>query len=240
MALFGEKYGEIVRMVEVGDGSFSRELCGGTHVQNTAEIGVFRLLSETSSAANVRRIEAVTGPAAVELLRAHDRAAVGAARELRVLPEGLVDEAKSLRAKVKSLEKAATKAAQNGDAAGVDLDALLSAAQSVGSAKVLVTGVSGVGGGALAGLADQLKSKLGDAAVVLAEAGDGKVDLVAAVAPALIERGVKAGEIVKLAAAEVGGGGGGRDNAARAGGRDVAKLEQALEAARTAISAKLS
>ncbi len=240
MALFGEKYGDIVRMVEVGDGSFSRELCGGTHVHNTAEIGVFRILSETSSAANVRRIEALTGPAAVALLRAHDRVAVEAARELRVQPEGLADEARAIRAKVKSLEKAASRAAQNGDAANVDLDSLIAGAESVDSAKVLVTRVTGVGGAALSGLAEQLKSKLGDSAVVLAEAGEGKVDLVAAVAPALIARGVKAGEIVKLAALEVGGGGGGRDNAARAGGRDVAKLEQALGAARAAIGAKLA
>ncbi len=240
MALFSEKYGDIVRMVEIGDGSFSRELCGGTHVHNSAEIGVFRILSETSSAANVRRIEAVTGPAAVALLRAHDRAAVDAARELRVQPAGLAEEARALRAKVKSLEKAASRAAQNGDAPNVDLDALLAGAESVDSAKVLVTSVSGVGGAALSGLAEQLKSKLGDAAVVLAEAGEGKVDLVAAVAPALIARGVKAGEIVKLAAAELGGGGGGRDNAARAGGRDVARLEQALGAARAAIGTQLS
>jgi alanyl-tRNA synthetase len=240
MALFGEKYGDIVRMVEVGDGSFSRELCGGTHVRNSAEIGVLRILSETSSAANVRRIEAVTGPAAVELLRAHDRAAVQAARELRVQPDGLADEARALRARLKGLEKAAAKAAQDGTAAAVDLDVLIARAESLGTAEVLVTSVSGIGGAALAGLAEQLKSRLGDAAVVLAEVGEGKVDLVAAVAPALIERGVKAGEIVKLAAAEVGGGGGGRDNVARAGGRDVAKLEQALGAARAAISAKLS
>jgi alanyl-tRNA synthetase len=240
MALFGEKYGDIVRMVEIGDGSFSRELCGGTHVRNSAEIGVFRLLSETSSAANVRRIEAVTGPAAVALLRAHDRVAVAAARELRILPEGLAEEARSLRVKVKQLEKAASRAAQNGDSPNVDLDALVAAAESMDSAQVLVSTVTGVGGAALAALAEQLRSKLGDAAVVLGEAGDGKVDLVASVAPALIERGVKAGEIVKLAAAEVGGGGGGRDNAARAGGRDVAKLGQALDVARAAIGAKLA
>jgi alanyl-tRNA synthetase len=239
-ALFGEKYGDIVRMVEVGDGAFSRELCGGTHVRNTAEIGVFRLISETSSAANVRRIEALTGPAAVALLREHDRVAVSAARELRVQPAGLVEAAVGLRTKVKALEKAASQAAKIGDTPHVDLEALLAGAESFGELKVLVTTVAGVGGGALAGLAEQLKATLGDAAVVLGEPGEGKVELVAAMAPALIERGVKAGEIVKLAAAEVGGGGGGRDNAARAGGRDVARLDDALGAARAAISAKLS
>jgi alanyl-tRNA synthetase len=239
-ALFGEKYGDIVRMVEIGDGAFSRELCGGTHVHNSAEIGVFRLISETSSAANVRRIEAVTGPAAVALLREHDRAAVDAARELRVQPGGLAEEARSVREQLRQLEKSAAKAAKAGDAPNLDLETLLAHAESFGELKVLVSPVAGVGSGALAGLAEQLKSKLGDAAVVLAEAGEGKVDLVAAVAPALIERGVKAGEIVKLAAAEVGGGGGGRDGAARAGGRDVSKLDAALTVARAAISAKLS
>jgi alanyl-tRNA synthetase len=240
MALFGEKYGDIVRMVEVGDGSFSRELCGGTHVRNTAEIGLFRILAETSSAANVRRIEAVTGPAGVALLRAHDRAAVEAARELRVQPEGLAEEARTLRAKLKSLEKSLKRAGNGAGAVNVDLDGLLAGAETFGELKVLVTSVSDVGAGGLADLAEQLKLKLGDAVVVLAEPGEGKVDLVANVAPALIERGVKAGEIVKLAAAEVGGGGGGRDNVARAGGRDVAKLDAALAAARAAISAKLS
>jgi alanyl-tRNA synthetase len=227
-------------MVEVGDGTFSRELCGGTHVHNTAEIGVFRLISETSSAANVRRIEALTGPAAVALLREHDRVAVSAARELRVQPAGLVEAAVGLRTKVKALEKAASQAATIGDTPHVDLEALLAGAESFGDLKVLVTAVAGIGGAALAGLAEQLRARLGDAAVVLGEPGDGKVELVAAMAPALIERGVKAGEIVKLAAAEVGGGGGGRDNAARAGGRDVTKLDDALTVARAAISAKLT
>ena len=93
MALFGEKYGDVVRMVEVGDGSFSRELCGGTHVRSTAEIGLFKVLSETSSAANVRRIEAVTGPEAVKLMREHDRALSAAAELLRVTPERVPDAA---------------------------------------------------------------------------------------------------------------------------------------------------
>ncbi|HET9074060.1 MAG TPA: alanine--tRNA ligase, partial [Solirubrobacteraceae bacterium] len=234
MALFGEKYGEIVRMVEVGDGSFSRELCGGTHVRNSAEIGVLRILSETSSAANVRRIEAVTGPAAVDLLRAHDRVAVAAARELRIQPEGLVQEAMGLRARVKQLEKAASQAAKGAGAAHVDLDALLAGAETLPGGRMLVTRVTGVGAG-LAELAEQLKSKLGDAVVVLAETGEDKVDLVTAVAPALIARGLKAGALAKAAAAEVGGGGGGRDHAARAGGREVSRLDAALETARAQI-----
>jgi alanyl-tRNA synthetase len=240
MALFGEKYGEIVRMVEVGDGGFSRELCGGTHVRSTAEIGVFRLLAETSSAANVRRIEAVTGPAAVALLRSHDFAAVAAARSLRVLPEGLGDAAASVVARVKELEKAAKKAAGSGG--GAVVESLLASAVGVagGVGSVLVAEVSGVAGGDLRGLAEQLKAKLGDAAVVLGSAADGKVSLVVAVSDSLVARGVRAGEIVRVAAAVVGGGGGGRDTAAQAGGKDVAALPDALAAARGVIESALA
>ena len=106
MALFGEKYGDVVRMVEIGEGEYSRELCGGTHVRSTAEIGVFRILSETSSAANVRRIEAVTGPAAVELLREHDRLLADAASTFAPRPEGVPDAVRALASERRRLEKA--------------------------------------------------------------------------------------------------------------------------------------
>jgi alanyl-tRNA synthetase len=237
MALFGEKYGEIVRMVEVGDGAFSRELCGGTHVRSTAEIGLLAITSETSSAANVRRIEAVTGPVAVSMVREHGRALGEAARTLRVTPTGVPTAVAELRERVKELERALK---AGGAGAGVDVAALASTATDVDGASVLVTTVTGVGGQELLDLADKLKAQLGDAAVVLGAAGDEKVDLVASVAPALVERGVRAGEIVKIAAAAVGGGGGGRDNAARAGGRDVEKLPDAIEAARALIVSALS
>ncbi len=237
MALFGEKYGDIVRMVEVGDGSFSRELCGGTHVRSTAEIGLFKLSSETSSAANVRRIEAITGPAAVALMREHDRELDAAAHSLRVTPSGVPEAVLQLRARVKELEKAI----ESGAGAGaIDEDAIAAQAQQIGGASVVAAIVEGVAGQGLLDLADRLKARLGDAAVVLGAASDDKVDLVAAVAPALVERGVKAGAVVKIAAAVVGGGGGGRDTAARAGGKDVAKLPDAVEAGRAAVEAALA
>jgi alanyl-tRNA synthetase len=237
MALFGEKYGEIVRMVEVGDGSFSRELCGGTHVRSTAEIALIKITSETSSAANVRRIEALTGPAAVELMRAHDRALTTVAETLRVLPAGAPEAVLRLRESARELERK-LKSGSNGQ--GADIDALLAGAVSLDGASVLTAVVDGVDGQSLLDLADRLKARLGDAAIVLGAAADGKVDIVAAVAPALVERGVRAGEVVRVAAAVVGGGGGGRDTAARAGGRDVAKLGDAVEVARTAIEQALS
>jgi alanyl-tRNA synthetase len=237
MALFGEKYGDVVRMVEVGDGSFSRELCGGTHVRTTSEIGLFKITSETSSAANVRRIEALTGPAAVELMREHDAWLAEAANTLRVTAERVPDTVNALRERVRHLERAAKQGAGNGT---VDVDALLGSAAELDGAHVLAAAVEGVDGKALLDLADRLKAKLGDAAIVLGSAGQDRVDLIASVTPSLVQRGVRAGEIVKVAAAAVGGGGGGRDTLARAGGRDPAKLPEALSAARQAIETALT
>ncbi|HTU88356.1 MAG TPA: alanine--tRNA ligase [Solirubrobacteraceae bacterium] len=236
MALFGEKYGDVVRMVEVGDGSFSRELCGGTHVHNTAEIALFKVLSESSSAANMRRIEAITGPEGVGLMRRHDRELAEAAKVLRVTPERVPDEVGQLRARVRELEREARRGATEG---ALDVERLSLEAIERDGARVLVAQVDSVDGKALLDAADRLKNALGDAAIVLGSTGENRVDLVASVAPALVQRGVRAGEIVKLAAAEVGGGGGGRDTLARAGGRDPSGLERAFDVARAAIDAAL-
>jgi len=225
-----------VRMVEVGDGSFSRELCGGTHVRSTAEIGVFRVTTETSSAANVRRIEAVTGPEAVRLLRRHDDLLREASQLLRTTPDDVPDKLSDLQAKA----KAAAKGAASGGGAVVDVDSLLGEAEAFDGARVLTARVPGaVDQKALLDVLDRVKPKLGDAAVVLGATGDGKVSLVASVAPALVQRGLHAGEIVKLAAQVTGGGGGGRETMAQAGGRDPAKLDEALGVAREAIERAL-
>ncbi len=238
MALFNEKYGEIVRMVEVGDGSFSRELCGGTHVRNTAEIGLMRVVNETSSAANVRRIEAITGPAAVTFVRERDRGLEHAAELLRVPPERVADAVGKLRERVRELERAAKQGpAGNGS---IDVEQLAASATETAGARVVAASVSVADGDALLQVVDRLKGKLGDAAIVLGRGGEDRVDLVASVAPALVARGVRAGEIVKVAAAVVGGGGGGRDTLARAGGRDPDRLAEAINAARAAIEAALS
>ena len=247
MALFGEKYGEVVRMVQIGEGGgggenpYSRELCGGTHVRSTAEIGAFRILSETSSSANVRRIEAATGPGAVELLRAHDRLLGEIAVALRTRPDDapaavstLVQERRRLEKEMKGRGGAAQAGAR------VDLDVLAASARQVDGGNVLAATVDVDDAKELLDVVDRLKGRVSDAAIVLGSAADGRVHLVASVAPELVARGVKAGEVVKRAAERVGGGGGGRDTLAQAGGRDPERLDAAIEAARAAIEATLA
>jgi alanyl-tRNA synthetase len=237
-ALFGEKYGDIVRMVTVGDGSFSRELCGGTHVRASSEIGLFKLVGETSSSANVRRIEALTGPEAVRLMREHDRALARAAVTLRVSPEHTPEAVQRLEARVRELERASRLSEKvNGS---IDVETIAAMAVEAGGARVVTAAIDVADSDALSDLADRVKAKLGDAAIVLGRAGDGRVDIVASVSPSLVARGVRAGEIVKVAARAVGGGGGGRDTHARAGGKEPDKLPQAIEAAREAIQAALA
>jgi alanyl-tRNA synthetase len=237
MALFGEKYGEIVRMVEIGDGDFSRELCGGTHVHATAEIGAFLVTHETSSAANVRRIEALTGPEAIARLRRHDELLLDAAAALRTQPEGVPDAVADVLADRKKLEKAA-KTGSSG--ASFDANALLQGAETLGDANVLVEEVPAPDMDTLLTAVDQVKARLDNAAIVFGARTNGKSQFVASVAPSLVERGLRAGEIVKVAAAVTGGGGGGRDTLARAGGRDPDKLPEALAAAREAIEKALA
>jgi alanyl-tRNA synthetase len=221
----------------VGDGSFSRELCGGTHVHATAEIGVFKVLAESSSAANVRRIEAVTGPVAVDLLRRHDAILVEVAARLRTQPE---EAPAALEARERELAELRSGARETtGEPKGIDIEQLAARALDVGGAAVLVEALDGADEKALLALVDRLKATLGDAAIVLGSAIDGRVALVASVAPALVERGVKAGAVVKAAAAVVGGGGGGRDTMARAGGRDPERLPEAVSVAREEIQAAL-
>ena len=232
MALFGEKYGDIVRMVEVGDGSFSRELCGGTHVARTSEIGCLKITSEGSSAANVRRIEAVTGPVAVQMLRDHDQILAQTAQALKTSPDQTLPALKKLQA---SARGGATSAASS-----LDVEQLISGARDVAEAKLLVADVGAVPAKELMDVADKLRAKLGDdAAVVVGSVFEERVSLVVAVAPALVDRGVKAGDVVAAAAAVVGGGGGGRDTIAQAGGKDPAKLPEALALAAETVEQML-
>ncbi len=237
MALFGEKYGDVVRMVQIGDGSYSRELCGGTHVRFTAEIGLFHILSETSSAANVRRIEAVTGSGATELLRAHDRLLGEISAELRARPEDALEKVKALEHEMKEWKRAGRpKDATHGKR---DIEDVIEQAVEIAGATVITEPVSAIDEKALLALLDGIKARLNGAAIVLGSASGDRALFVASVDPKLVERGVKAGAIVKVAAEVAGGGGGGRDTMARAGGRYPEKVHEAVLAARTAIETAL-
>ena len=254
MALFGEKYGDVVRMVEIGQGEYSRELCGGTHVANTAEIGVFKITRETSSAANVRRLEAITGPAASDLLRDRDRSFEAMAASSRISPERLPEIVNEREMQLRAIEKITGARAEQVPAllgemhahgqsggslalrTGVNVDSLLASVERIDGVPLLAAPVSVPDAKALPDLADRLKGQLdGDGVVVLGAVVGERVALLVSVAPSVVQRGVKAGAIVKLAAEVVGGGGGGRDTMAQAGGRDPAKLADALAAAREAI-----
>jgi alanyl-tRNA synthetase len=174
----------------------------------------------------------------VSLAVEHDRALHAAAEALRSLPEHVPDEVAALRQRVRELEKAASKG--GGANGSLDLDALLASAADIAGSPSLIAAVDVADPKALPDLADKLRAKLGEAAVVLGAVADGKVHFVATVSPSLVERGVKAGAVVKVAAEVAGGGGGGRDTMARAGGRDPEKLPAALDAARAAIEGALA
>jgi alanyl-tRNA synthetase len=231
MALFGEKYGDWVRMVEVDE--VSRELCGGTHVAATGELGLFHLVNESSSASNVRRIEAITGPASDDLFRERSDRLHELSALLRVPEDSVVHAVERLSQRVKELERG------GGGPDRAAADQLVESAAEVGGVRLVVDAVSASDAKALLALSDAVRQRLGDAVVVLGTAVDGRVHLVANVAPAAVERGVKAGEVVRAAAEVVGGGGGGRDTMAQAGGRDPEKLPEALTTARAAIELAL-
>ena len=232
MALFGEKYGERVRMVEIE--GVSRELCGGTHVRSTSEIGLFHVTTETSSASNVRRIEAVTGPEAARLFQERTRMLEEIASLLKVPEQEVVKAVDRLSARVKELERK-PKGAPKADA-----EALGTEADDVSGVRVLVKAIPDTDPSSLRDISDAVRQKLGDAVVMLGSATDGRVHLVANVAPSAVERGVKAADLVKAAAPIVGGGGGGRDTLAQAGGKDPEKLDEALATARAEIEKALA
>jgi alanyl-tRNA synthetase len=236
MALFGEKYGEWVRVVEV-DG-VSRELCGGTHVANTAEVGIFKIVSEGSSAANVRRIEALSGPAAIDWFRERERQ-LHEAGELLGNPQ---DPLSGVRRAAEQLREAGAGAEQaRRQLAGEEAKRLVEAATEIGGVKVVVVASELPGQKELLEVANRVQSTLGGATALVLGGGDGdKVALVSLVSEEAVGRGLSAAKLVREAAAVVGGGGGGRDDMAQAGGKDPAKLDEALAAARAAIERELS
>ncbi len=235
MALFGEKYGEWVRVVEV-DG-VSRELCGGTHVANTAEVGIFKIASEGSSAANVRRIEAITGPAAIDWFRERE----GQLREAGELLGGPQDPLGAARRAAERLCEAGAGAERaQRQLLGEEAKRLAASAVEVGGVKVVVAGAELPGQKELLDVANRIQSMLGGASALVLGGGDGdKVALVSLVSEEAVGRGLSAAALVREAAAVVGGGGGGRDDMAQAGGRDPAKLDEALAAGRGMIEREL-
>ncbi len=224
MALFGEKYGDQVRVLTMG-GDFSVELCGGTHVSRTGDIGLFKITSEGGVAAGVRRIEAVTGAAALAYLNGAEEQLKEAAGLVKGSRDNLLDKLSALLERNRQLEKELEQLkAKAASAAGDDL---ASSAIDVKGVKVLAARLDGLDGDALLALVDQLKNKLGRAVILLGSALEGKVTLVAGVTQDLTGQ-LKAGDLMKQAAAAVGGKGGGRPDMARGGGTDAAALEQAL------------
>ena len=229
MALFGEKYGDWVRVVEVDE--VSRELCGGTHVANTAEVGIFEIASEGSSAANVRRIEALTGPAAIDWFRDR-RDELDQAASLLGAGDALTG---ARRASERLAELEEQTAAAGRREAGEEADNLLAAAVDVDGVNVVVARTGLGEQSAMLELANRIRAKAGDAAIVLGGTEGDKVALVAMFSDGVVERGLSAAAVIREAAEVVGGGGGGRDDVAQAGGRDPSKLDAALQAARAAI-----
>ncbi|MDI6907432.1 MAG: alanine--tRNA ligase [Thermoanaerobacterales bacterium] len=230
-ALFGEKYGDTVRVVRVGD--FSMELCGGTHVPSTGTIGLFKITGEGSVGAGLRRIEALTGEAALAHLLQREVQVEAISRALKAAPEQVVDRVEGLVRTVKSLERE-NEHLRDRVAATEVLD-ILGQAREHNGVKVLVTRVRPREMAELRGLVDVLRDRLGPAVIVLGAATGERVNLVAAVDRGLTARGLHAGQIVKEAAAIVGGGGGGRPEMAQAGGKEPVRLNEALERARTAV-----
>ena len=224
MALFGEKYSEEVRVVSMGE--FSKELCGGTHVANTSQITLFKIVSESGVAAGVRRIEALTGNNVIQYYRQMEENLHQLAKTLKTTPAELSDRAEHLLKEMKELqsenESLKSKLAQE------SLGDVTDQVTEVKGVKVLAAAVDGVDMNGLRDLGDQLKEKLGEGVVVLASSMGGKVSLLAMATPGAMEKGAHAGNLIKAAAAIVGGGGGGRPNMAQAGGKNPEKIGEAI------------
>jgi len=236
IAMFGEKYDDVVRVIDVP--GVSMELCGGTHVNNTAEIGLFKIISETGISSGVRRIEAVAGPAVLEYLNLREKIVRDLSTHFKVQPEEVPQRIENLQSELKQTQKQLEAAKQ--ELALAKSDQLLAQAEAVGEFQLLVTQVEAMDAKALQTAAERLQQKLGEAAVVLGSVpAEGKVSLVAAFSPKVNEKGLQAGKFIGGIAKICGGGGGGRPNLAQAGGKDASKLTEALETAQTQLREQL-
>jgi alanyl-tRNA synthetase len=237
VAMFGEKYGEEVRVIDFT--GVSMELCGGTHVSNTAEIGVFKIISEAGVASGVRRIEAVSGSAVLDYLNVRDKVVKDLSDRFKVKPEEVPDRITGLQNELKNTQKQLE--ILKGQLAIAKSDSLLQTAESVGDYKIIVAQMEDVDAASLQTAAERLLQKLGKGAVVLGSVPEaGKVSLIAAFSPEVNKKGLLAGKFIGAIAKICGGGGGGRPNLAQAGGRDANKLPEALDKARSELKTGLS
>ena len=235
MALFGEKYGETVRVVEMGD--FSKELCGGTHVSNTGEITLFKIISEAGVAAGVRRIEALTGEHVMNYYAEIENEQKAIAAALKTNPADILDKIAHLQAELKALqsenESLKSKMAQS------SLGDVMDQVKEIKGVKVLAAALKDVDMNGLRDLGDQLKEKLGEGVVVLASDNAGKVNLMATATDGAMKAGAHAGNLIKAIASIVGGGGGGRPNMAQAGGKNPEKISDAIAAVYDVVEGQL-
>jgi alanyl-tRNA synthetase len=223
MALFGEKYGQRVSVVKIGD--FSTELCGGTHLGATGELGLLKVEAEGAVAAGVRRIEAVAGTAALEAMARRESALKEAAEILKIAPLEVPKRLAKLLEEQKQLERQL--AELEGKLAHTRADDLAGSARQVNGVAVIAARVDGLDGEGLRAVVDRLRDRLGSGVICVGGAVDGKVNLVAAVTKDLTKR-YQAGKLIQEVAKVVGGGGGGRPDLAQAGGKDATKLDEAL------------
>lgn len=225
MALFGEKYGDSVRVVKMGD--FSTELCGGTHVGNTGSIAAFKIIAESGVAAGVRRIEALSGDGVFQYYKELEDKIAILARTLKTTPAGVAEKAEHLMAELKAVQS--ENESLKSKAAKEALGDVMGQVKEIKGIKLLAVKVAGVDMNGLRDLGDQLKDKLGEGVVVLVSETEGKVNLIAMATDGAMEKGAHAGNLIKGIAGLVGGGGGGRPNMAQAGGKNPAGMDLAIE-----------
>jgi alanyl-tRNA synthetase len=236
VAMFGEKYGNQVRVIDFP--GVSMELCGGTHVNNTAEIGVFKIIAEAGVASGVRRIEAVSGAAVLDYLNVRDIVVKDLCDRFKIKPEEIPDRITTLQTELRNNEKEIQ--SLKSQIAIVKSDSLLQTAETIGEHKIIVSQLEDIDAESLKDAAERLLQKIGNGAVVLGSIPEaGKVSIVAAFSPEVNKKGVQAGKFVGNVAKICGGGGGGKPNLAQAGGRDASKLPEALETAKNDLLAAL-
>jgi alanyl-tRNA synthetase len=225
MALFGEKYGEIVRVVSMGD--YSLELCGGCHVPNTSTIGIFKIVSEGGIGAGTRRIEAVTGEAAYHLMNEQIQRLNQASEKLKTNPKDIVTRIDHVQAEIKDLQR--ENESLSAKLSNIEAGSLTESAKEIDGVKLIASKVQATDANNLRNMVDDLKEKLGSGIVILGTVQDDKVNIIAGVTKDLVEKGYHAGKLVKEVATRCGGGGGGRPDLAQAGGKDPQKLDSALQ-----------